>query len=96
MAGIKKKRDAKEKAKIAIEALKGELTAAQISSKYSVNSGQISTWKKQLLEGAADIFSGKHAQPDRNYAALVEELYKQIGQLMVERDWLKKKSELLD
>lgn len=96
MVGIKKKRDAKEKAKIAIEALKGELTAAQISSKYGVNSGQISTWKKQLLEGAVDIFSGKHAKPDKIHATLIDELYKQIGQLTVERDWLKKKSELFD
>jgi transposase-like protein len=94
MGDIKKKRDAKEKAIIAIEAIKGELTAAQISSKYGVNSGQISTWKKQLLDGAIDIFSGKRVKKDKSNEALVEELYKQIGQLSVERDWLKKKSDL--
>ena len=70
------------------------MTAAQISSKYGVNSGQISTWKKQLLDGAIDIFSGKHVKIDKSRDALVEELYKQIGQLSVERDWLKKKSDL--
>lgn len=91
MADIKKTRDAKEKAKIAIEALKGELSSAQISSKYGANSKQISAWKKQLLEGAIDIFSGKHAKRDKSNDALIEELYKQIGQLSVERDWLKKK-----
>lgn len=94
MGAIKKRRDAKEKALIAIEALKGELTAAQISAKYGVNSGQISTWKKQLLDGAIDIFSGKHAKKAKCNNELVEELYKQIGQLSVERDWLKKKSDL--
>jgi len=94
MGDIKKKRDAKEKAVIAIEAIKGELTAAQISSKYGVNSGQISAWKKQLLDGAIDIFSGKHVKRDKTNDTLVGELYKQIGQLSVERDWLKKKSDL--
>ncbi|CAL7961098.1 transposase [Gammaproteobacteria bacterium] len=94
MGDIKKKRDAKEKAFIAIEAIKGELTAAQISSKYGVNAGQISTWKKQLLDGAIDIFSGKHVKRDKSNDALVDDLYKQIGQLSVERDWLKKKSNL--
>ena len=73
MGDIKKKRDAKEKAIIAIEAIKGELTAAQISSKYGVNSGQISTWKKQLLDGAIDIFSGKHIKKDKTNDTLVEE-----------------------
>ena len=94
MGDIKKKRDAKEKAIIAIEAVKGELTAAQISAKYGVNSGQISTWKKQLLDGAIDIFSGKSAKKDKCNNELADELYKQIGQLSVERDWLKKKSSL--
>ena len=94
MGYIKKKRDAKEKASIAIEAIKGELTAAQISAKYGVNSGQISTWKKQLLDGVIDIFSGKNAKKDKCNNELVDELYKQIGQLSVERDWLKKKSSL--
>ena len=94
MGNIKKRRDAKEKARIALEAIKGDLTAAQISSKYGVSSGQISTWKKQLLDGVANIFSGKHVKRDKDNDELVEELYKQIGQLSVERDWLKKKSDL--
>ena len=94
MGDIRKRRNAKEKALIAIEAIKGELTFAQISAKYGVNSGQISTWKKQLLDGAIDIFSGKHAKKAKCNNELVEELYKQIGQLSVERDWLKKKSDL--
>lgn len=92
MGDIKKKRDAKEKTAIALEAIKGELTMAQISSKYGVNSSQISIWKKQLLDGAVDIFSGKQDKKDRSNTELIEELYQQIGQLSVERDWLKKKS----
>ena len=94
MGDIRKRRNAKEKALIAIEAIKGDLTAAQISAKYGVNSGQISAWKKQLLDGVIDIFSGKQAKKTKCDNELVEELYKQIGQLSVERDWLKKKSDL--
>jgi len=94
MGDIRKKRDAKEKTLIAIEAIKGELTFAQISAKYGVNGSQISIWKKQLLDGAIDIFSDKHAKKAKCNNELVEELYKQIGQLSVERDWLKKKSDL--
>lgn len=91
MGDIKKKRAAKEKALIAVEAIKGELTSAQISSKYGVSNSQISTWKKQLLDGAIDVFSGKQDKKDKSDTELIEELYKQIGQLSVERDWLKKK-----
>jgi transposase-like protein len=95
MGDVRKKRSAQEKAKIAIEAIKEELTTAQISSKYGVNNVQISNWKKQLLEGVVEIFSGRYAKPEKDQSALIEELYKQIGQLSVERDWLKKKSESL-
>lgn len=91
---MKKKRDAREKARIAIEAIRGELTSAQISSKYKVTSGQISLWKKQLLTEAANIFSSRPEKRDKDQEHLIDELYKQIGQLTIERDWLKKKYEL--
>ena len=90
-----KQYSAEEKAKIALEALKGELTIAQITSKYGVHATQISNWKKQALEsmlnGFKDKRKGKEEPGEEN---LVKELYQQIGQLTVERDWLKKKSEL--
>ena len=91
---MKKRRDAREKAKIALEAIRGELTSAQISAKYKVTSGQISLWKKQLLTGAANIFSCHPEKRDKSQELLIDELYKQIGQLTIERDWLKKKYDL--
>ncbi len=83
-----------EKGKIALEALRGTLTQNELTSKYGVHNTQVSTWKKQLLDAVPDIFSDKRRGKDIAQETLVDELYKQIGQLTVERDWLKKKSEL--
>lgn len=96
MADIRKKYSPQEKAKIALEAIKGNLTISQITAKYGAHSTQINAWKKQALEGLADIFSGRKTQQEHDQNALIEELYKQIGQLKVELDWLKKKSVLFD
>lgn len=85
---------AQEKAKVALEALKGNLTYAQITSKYGVHSTQIHRWKSLLQSGIPDIFKGKARQKEADQDSLIEELYKQIGQQKVELDWIKKKSEL--
>jgi len=89
-----KKYTAGDKAKIGLEALKGNLTYAQISSKYVVHSSQIHKWKKTLTDGIATLFNQTPQKTDYEKDKLIDELYKQIGQLTVERDWLKKKSEL--
>ena len=96
MANVRKSYTSAEKGKIALEALKGNMTAAELSSKYGVHNTQISLWKKQLLEAMPDIFSDKRREKDIVHENLIDELYKQIGQLTVERDWLKKKSELFN
>lgn len=83
-----------EKAKIAIEAIKGELTMAQISSKYGIHCTQISHWKKQALESILLGFKNKGKSRDPGEKELIKTLYEQIGQVTVERDWLKKKSTL--
>ncbi|WP_341750694.1 transposase [Candidatus Tisiphia endosymbiont of Sialis lutaria] len=85
---------AEEKTKIVIEAIKGELTIAQITSKYGVHATQISNWKKQGLELLVQGFKSKAQSTDPNQQELVKSLYEQIGKLSVECDWLKKKSEL--
>lgn len=86
---------AEEKAKIVIEALKGELTLAQITSKYGVHATQICSWKKQGLASLVQGFKVKaKGDDDPGKSDLIRGLYEQIGQLSVERDWLKKKSEL--
>lgn len=85
---------AEEKAKVALEALKGELTIAQITSKYGIHATQINRWKQQATEWIVDSFKGKSKRDESGGAEeLVKELYEQIGQLTVERNWLKKKSE---
>ena len=82
------------KAKVALEAIKGQRTVQEIASHYEVHPTLATHWKKQLLEGAAEIFSdGKRAATDAD-EELKAELYQQIGKLQVEVDWLKKKSGL--
>ena len=83
-----------EKAKITVEAIKGELTMAQISSKYGAHVTQINAWKKQALALLPDIFSDKNKRETTEHATQFAELYEQIGRLKVENDFLKKKSEL--
>ena len=83
------------KAKIVLEVLKSQKTMAEIASAHSVHPNQILKWKKQVLEGLPDIFSGNDTERHRQETQeqLIVQLYQQIGQLKVELDWLKKKSE---
>ena len=87
---MNKKKYGKEfKAKVAMEALKGEKTIAEISSEYEIHSNMVSKWKKQLKENVANIFIRKNEQEptaDRK----IENLYKEIGRMQVENSWLKK------
>lgn len=83
---------AQEKAKVAMEALKGDLTMAQISSQYGVHATQINRWKKEAVDAMVLGFTTKPKAEDTSQTELVCQLYQQIGQLTVERDWLKKKS----
>lgn len=83
---------AQEKAKVAMEAIKGELTMSQLSSRYGVHATQINRWKKEAVEAMVAGFTSKPKAIDTAQAELISQLYQQIGQLTVERDWLKKKS----
>lgn len=80
------------KAKVALAAIKGERTANEISSAFNVHPTQIGIWKKQALEGLAQVFANPRRREARDQEELVGTLYQQIGQLKVELDWLKKKS----
>ena len=89
-----KEYSSEEKAKVALEAIKGDLTIAQISSKYEVHATQINRWRKEALESMVCGFKSKSKIKDTSQGDLIKQLYEQIGQLTVERDWLKKKSTL--
>ncbi len=77
------------KAKVALSALRGDLTMVELVKKYDVHANQISDWKKQLLESAADVF-GKGAQKAEESEEAVEALHAKIGQLTMENDFLER------
>lgn len=89
---MKKSYPANFKAKVALAAIKEDKTMAELSSEFEVHRVQIQRWKKEALEELPNFFSGKKKKKGQDNAKLVDELYKQIGQLKVENDWLKKKS----
>lgn len=80
------------KAKVALEAIKEERSSAELASEYQVHPGQIRNWKAVAINGITELFIGKRQKVDKDNKELIEELYRQIGQLKVELDWLKKKS----
>ena len=80
------------KAKVTLEALKGQDTVAQMAARYEVHPAQIQAWKKALAEGASGVFGNGKEQKSRNDAALTARLYQEIGQLKVERDFLAERS----
>jgi transposase len=88
----KKKWSSSEKFEIALLAIKGETTLNEICQRYGVAPSQVHTWKKQLLQQGAQLFT----KTDKNTKSLAEferkkgQLYQKIGQLTVERDFLKK------
>jgi transposase len=80
------------KAKVALEAIQERKTISQLAAEYDLHSNQISAWKKQLLESSSHIFEQPQVVKDDSEEKFKEELFKQIGQLRVENEWLKKKS----
>ena len=79
------------KAKVALEAIKGEKTLAELSCEYGLHPNQIAKWKKKALEGLPGVFSKKQDEKQIESQKREEELFQQIGQLTMELEWLKKK-----
>lgn len=91
--GTVRRRHSKEfKAKVALEALKGQKTLNELASEYGVHAVQIAQWKKQAQEGLPTVFeSGGARRGSKADEVLLGQLYQEIGQLKVELDWLRKK-----
>jgi transposase len=90
MTGKRKRYSAEFKAKVALEALRGELTTAQLATKHGVHQTMISEWKRQAVDGLSSVFSGKAEATEVTREGEVEKLHAKIGQLVVERDFLAK------
>ena len=92
MKGTRKKHNTTFKAKVALAAIKGDRTVAELASQFGVHPNQIYNWKKQLLDGAASVFEGGNPAAEGTVnEAQVDLLYRQIGQLKVENDFLARK-----
>ena len=92
----RKKYSKELKAQIALDAIKGQKTIAELASEYGVHANQISIWKKQLLDAAPDTFtSGKDKGAEKKEIEC-ERLYQKVGQLQIEVDWLKKRPAIWD
>ena len=76
------------KAKIALEALRGDRTIQEIASRHQVHPNQVSTWKRQAMDGLGEVFSNGVGRAARDHEEEVRDLHAKIGQLTVERDFL--------
>lgn len=92
MTGKRKRYSAEFKARVALEALRGELTVSQLATKHGVHQTLIGDWKRQAMDGLATVFSGKADAKEGMREEDVEKLHAKIGQLVVERDFLAKAS----
>ncbi len=88
---MRKKISAELKAKVAIESIKGLKTISEIASMYEVHPNQVSIWKKQYMESAISVFSKPNVSEDQEKDRQIENLYRKIGQLEMDNEFLKKK-----
>lgn len=77
------------KAKVALEAIRGDVTMAELAEKYDLHTNQVQRWKSDLIAGAADVFGGNKRELKDN-AKETQKLHAKIGQLIMERDFLSK------
>lgn len=83
------------KTQVVLAMLRGEKTRGEIASEFSIHPTQADKWKQRAVEGLQQLFSEGIKDEAKEREKLIEELYKQIGQLKVEADWLKKKMGLI-
>jgi len=94
MTSKRRRYSADFKAKVALEALRGDLTTAQLATKHGIHPTMVGEWKKQAMDGLTAVFADRSAALDtaKLSEAAVEKLHAKIGQLVVERDFLAKAS----
>lgn len=88
---MRRRHSSEFKARVALEALKGQKTLNELASEFGVHPVQIAQWKRLLVEASPAAFESGSGRRSRDQEQLVEQLYQQIGQLKVEVDWLRKK-----
>ena len=92
MSGKRRRFSGEQKAKIALEALRGDRTLQEIAARHQVHPNQVSTWKRQAMEGLSEVFSGGVERRTRDHESEVRDLHAKIGELIVERDFLSRGS----
>jgi transposase-like protein len=91
MRSVRRRHSSAFKAQVALEALKGAKTLNELATEFGVHPVQIAQWKKHALEGLPGVFAGPGNRREQADQALIAQLYQEIGQLKIERDWLRKK-----
>jgi transposase-like protein len=89
---MRKRYEASFKARVALAALKDDRTLSELASEYGVHGTLLSQWTRRLLSNVTRVFEEREDESQQNHQGVVEELHRQIGQLHVELDWLKKKA----
>jgi len=91
MSKKRKQYSASFKSKVALAALKGDETTSEIAARFQIHPTMVSTWKRELLDNATDLFEGKRTSAKQSDEPNTDELYREIGKLTVERDFLSRK-----
>ncbi len=96
MARKRRVLNGKFKAKVALAAVRGDRTLAELASRFGVHGNQVSAWKRSLLERAEELFEDGRKKSKADEEVSEDELYAQIGRLKMELEWLKKKASEFD
>jgi len=92
---MRKNYSGKFKTKVVVDVIKEQDTVAELSSKYEIHRSLLTKWKREAIEGLPGILSTTKKKKENDDQKLIEVLYRKIGQLEVENDWLKKKVETI-